>query len=482
MKIQFTTILAISRFNLEKNQFEKLALSPALLSVIEELKYTQMTPIQAQSIPILLKGEDLIGQSKTGSGKTAAFALPILNKIKVNKSAIQALIICPTRELAAQVVRETRTLGRRLIGLKVLVLTGGQSGRDQTKSLSNGAHIIVGTPGRLLDHINREHLDLNDIKTLILDEADKMLEMGFEDDIRSIISFLPNNRQTALFSATFPEGVEVMSKRYQKNPKTIKIENIISETSGIESIAYETEVTEKLNTLMRVLQTHPSKSTLIFCNMKSTVNEILEKLLEQDASAAALHGDLDQRARDQVMAKFRNNSLRILVATDVAARGLDIDHLELVINYDLPLQADTYVHRIGRTGRAGRSGVAVSLATQRDELRLIEFEKAAGKKIDRKKLGFKNQLGIAKELKESQMKTLFISGGRKDKLRPGDILGALTSQPGGLIATDIGKIEIHDKFSYVAVSSQKAKAAMEKLRADRIKGHKYQIRPVNERS
>jgi ATP-independent RNA helicase DbpA len=456
--------------------FSSLPLSADLLTVVQELGYEKLTPIQAQSIPHLLAGKDLVGQAKTGSGKTAAFALPILNKIDLQERSLQALILCPARELASQVVTETRKLGRRHDGLQVLAITGGVPSRPQITALESGLHIAVGTPGRVLDLIQRGRMDLSKIKTLVLDEAYKMFEMGFEDEIKAILKELPRTRQTAFFSATFPETIQMLSNKHQKNPIKVTIENTQESAPQIEQFVYAAEPEDKISTLMRVLQQHPSNSTIVFCNMKVDVNELAKILAEQDISSACLHGDLDQRERDRVMAMFRNGSHRILIATDVAARGLDIENLELVINFDLPLQPDIYVHRIGRTGRAGRSGVAVSLATSREALRVVEIEKFTGKKFERRILGFKNQHGLAKDLRESAMKTISISGGRKDKLRPGDILGALTGEAGGLSADKVGKIEIQDRSSYVAITASVADIAFERLRQGRIKGKKFQVK------
>ncbi len=444
--------------------------------MVQELGYEKLTPIQAESIPHLLAGKDLVGQAKTGSGKTAAFALPILHKINMKNQRLQAMILCPARELAAQVVTEIRKLGRRHDGLQVLTITGGVPSRPQTIALESGVHIVVGTPGRVLDLIQRNRMDLSQIKTLVLDEADKMFEMGFEDEIKAILKEIPRTRQTAFFSATFPESIQMLSNKHQKNPIMISIEDTKETAPQIEQFVYSAEPADKISTLLRVLQQHPSNSTIVFCNMKLDVNELAKILAEENISSACIHGDLDQRERDRVMAMFRNGSHRILIATDVAARGLDIENLELVINFDLPQHPDIYVHRIGRTGRAGRTGVAVSLATAQETMRVVEIEKFTGVKLERRILGFKNQHGLSKDLRESTMKTISISGGRKDKLRPGDILGALTGEAGGLSASDVGKIEIQDRFSYVAISASLADAAFERLRQGRIKGKKFQIK------
>lgn len=463
---------------MKQTDFSSLSLSEDLLAVVGELGFQTLTPIQAESIPELLAGKDLMGQSKTGSGKTAAFALPILQKIQVRDRGLQALVLCPTRELAVQVVGEFRKLGRRLEGLQVLSLVGGQPGREQASALQNGVHIAVGTTGRVLDHLQRGRMDLSPLKVLVLDEADKMFEMGFEDELKAIMKFLPARRQTVLFSATFPESIQTLSRQYQKNPVQVVIEEPEQEKPLIEQYVYETEPEDKLNVLMRVLQQHPAESAIVFCNTKAAVTAIAEKIQVQDVSCAALHGDLEQRERDRVMALFRNGSHRILVATDVAARGLDIENLELVVNFDLPPQSEVYVHRIGRTGRAGRKGTAVSLAGPREALRVVELERFVKSKFERPSLGFKNQHGLGKHLRESKMQTLSISGGRKDKLRPGDILGALTGESGGLSSAEVGKIEIHDRFSYVAIAPQVAQSAFECLRDGRIKGKKFQIKFV----
>lgn len=460
---------------MSENQFSSLPLSSELLTVLQELGFAEMTPIQQESLPLLLAGKDIIGQAKTGSGKTAAFALPILNKIKIEESYLQALILCPTRELATQVVGEIRKLGRRLPGLQVLSLTGGQSGREQVQSLENGVQIAVGTPGRVADFVTRNRVDLSAVKTVVLDEADKMLDMGFADEIKTVMSDLPGSRQTVFFSATFPESIEHLSRKYQRHVTPVIIEE--EESNAIEQLVYDCEDDDKANTLLRVLQQHPSDSTIVFCNTRIAVDTLSDLLTQQGVPAGALHGDMEQRERDRVMALFRNKSHRILVATDVAARGLDIDHLELVINFDLPLSPEIYVHRIGRTGRAGKTGVAVTLAHPKDTLKLTAFSEATGGKFQRPSLGFKNQYGLNKNLREAPMRTLSISGGRKDKLRPGDILGALTGDA-GIAGTEVGKIEIQDKISYVAVSNKMADTALQKLRDGRIKGQKFQVKFV----
>jgi ATP-independent RNA helicase DbpA len=462
------------------DNFTSLPLSQDLQDVVKELGYETLTPIQAASIPSLLNNKDLIGQSKTGSGKTAAFVLPILQKIELEPRTLQAMIICPTRELATQVVSETRKLGRRHKGLQVLLLAGGHPSKPQAEALAKGVHLVVGTPGRIVDHIQRGRLDCTGISTLVLDEADRMLDMGFEDEMKIILDDVPTRRQTILFSATFPSEIELLSRKYQNQPIKIKVEDDVATTPLVPQLIYETSQEDKFNILMRVLQQHQPKSALIFFNQKASVAQVGETLAEDHVSSACLHGDLEQRDRDKVVSMFRNGSLRILLATDVAARGLDIENLDLVVNFDLPHQADIYIHRIGRTGRAGRGGLAVTLATPNDRSRISEFLNSPEIHFEYPELGFKHQNTLPRDsiLRDAENQTLVISGGRKDKLRPGDILGALTGEAGGLEAAAIGKIEINDHFSFVAIANAHATKALARLKAGRIKGKRFAVHPM----
>lgn len=456
-------------------EFSALALSPPLLQVLQEMEFQTVTPIQAQSIPVLLQGRDLIGQAKTGSGKTAAFALPILQRLQLQRRQLQALVLCPTRELCAQVAGELRRLGRRLSGLQVLVLAGGQPIRPQVNALEKGAHVAVGTPGRVLDLLEREVLETRQLSTVVLDEADRMLDMGFREDMERILGATPPARQTVLFSATFPPDIEAMSRAFQKEP--VRVTVVETEAApDIQQLCYVCEPEAKPALLLSILRQYQPTSAIVFCNLKATVVELTRTLVDAGVSAEGLQGDLEQSERDRVMARFRNHSIRILIATDVAGRGIDVEALDAVINYDLPFQPEPYVHRIGRTGRAGRTGLAISIATPRDERKVETIEQATGVKLERANAETLPPADSTSKVSlDSPWETLVISAGRKDKMRPGDILGALTGEAGGLKASDVGKIEIQDRLAYVAVSKSIVRVALQRLRDGRIKGRKHWI-------
>ncbi len=462
--------------------FEALQLSPALQSVVHELGYTQPTPIQLEAIPALLAGRDLIAQSQTGSGKTAAFALPILQGIDLERRELQALVICPTRELSAQVSREVRKLGRTHSGLQVVELVGGQPARPQRDSLERGAQIAIGTPGRILDLLERSFMNPDAIKTVVLDEADRMLDMGFGDDVHEIMSYLQDERQTALFSATYPDRIEAMSREIQRDVLRIEITSSEDDLADIQQLKLCFGYEDKILALCWALQSHPHESALVFCNQKATVREITKALRDGDISADRFDGDLEQFDRNQVLARFRNHSVRVLIATDVAGRGLDVEGLDLVINYDLPEQPEIYVHRIGRTGRAGATGVAISMIESANDRSMQDIEEFTGRTIEvldhsESKNSELDQL-LQQLAKAPKMETILILGGRKDKIRKGDILGALTGDAGGLSSQEIGKIEVQDKLSYVAVSHDVITDAVSRLNAGRIKGKRFRVRHV----
>lgn len=462
--------------------FESLALSDALVAVIAELGYARPTAIQAAAIPAMLAGRDVVGQSQTGSGKTAAFALPILQRLDLGNRAVQALVLCPTRELTAQVAREVRTLGRAHNGLKVLELVGGQPGRPQREALERGAHIVIGTPGRLLDHLARGSLEPDSIGTLVLDEVDRMLDMGFGDEVRAIVREVPSSRQTALFSATFPAAIEEMIQSCQRDALRITIDTPEQSVLDIRQLQFCVDREHKLDALCWLLATNPHESALVFCNQKSVVADITNTMDAAGVSVDRLDGDLDQFHRDQVLARFRNQSVRVLIATDVAGRGLDVEDLDLVINFEMPAQPEIYVHRIGRTGRAGKKGVAISIITSEADARIAAIEAWTGNKIEVLPNESRSRSPLPALLAAiagaPRMETILISGGRKDKVRKGDILGALTGEAGGLRGADIGKIEIQELLSYVAVSRRVIRDAVASLNKGRIKGRRFRATHV----
>ena len=469
--VESSTVLAA------ESGFSVLGLSASLCQVVAELGFVEPTAVQARAIPLLLAGKDVIAQSTTGSGKTAAFALPVLQRLTLGLRRPQALILCPTRELCAQVARDVRKLGRREAGLQVLVVSGGQPMNPQLAALQQGVHVVVGTPGRALDHVTRGSLDLADVGTIVVDEADRMLDMGFGAEMEKLLGGAPKPRQTVFFSATYPRSIATMTKAHQQDPVRLTI--AAAAPVELRQVVYAVDEHDPLDTLLALLRANPPESAIVFCNLKATVARIEPALAAAGVSSAALHGNLEQKERDLVMAKLRNHSIRVLVATDVAARGLDIDGLDLVVNFELPVQSEIYVHRIGRTGRAGKPGLAVSLAGPQDRGKLKEIEAAMGSTLERQAaptaddvpvLDFKSTIAA-----DATMETLYISGGRKDKMRPGDILGALTGEAGGFKGSDVGKIEIHERFSYVAIAKGQAQRAIQQLTAGRIKGHKFKV-------
>lgn len=458
---------------MNNSEFSSLNLSPALLENLTTLGYLQMTPIQAQSLPLVLDGKDLIAKAKTGSGKTAAFGLGLLSSLDVNRLEVQALVLCPTRELADQVATEIRRLARTLPNVKLVTLCGGTPTAPQSATLSFGAHIAVGTPGRILKHLEQGTLELDSLKTLVLDEADRMLDMGFGEDINRVISHAPRDRQTLLFSATYPEGIAQMSRGVQRNPVEVSVE-ALHEESAIEQKLYEIPAGQRLDALTWLLSHYQPGSCVVFCNTKRACNDVADHLAAKGFSALALNGDLEQRERDQVLVRFANGSATILVATDVAARGLDIKELGAVINYELTYDPEVHVHRIGRTGRAGQQGLALSLYQPNEAQRVNLIEEYQQAPMP---LGDLDAIGRAIKPLAPQMVTFSIDAGRKTKVRAGDILGALTGE-GGIAGADVGKIQISEQYSYVAVKQSVAKAALKRLQEGKIKGRSYRARKL----
>ncbi|QLF93992.1 ATP-dependent RNA helicase DbpA [Pseudomonas sp. ABC1] len=455
--------------------FSSLPLSAALLGNLESLGYAQMTPIQAQSLPIMLKGQDLIAQAKTGSGKTAAFGIALLEPLNPRWFGCQSLVLCPTRELADQVAKEIRRLARGADNIKVLTLCGGVSFGPQVASLEHGAHIIVGTPGRVQEHLRKGTLKIDGLRSLVLDEADRMLDMGFYDSIADIISQAPGKRQTLLFSATYPTAIKQLAASFMREPQQVHVEALHDDTQ-IEQRFYEIAPEQRLEAVARLLGNFRPESCVAFCFTKQQCQEVVEKLNNLGISAMALNGDLEQRDRDQVLAMFANRSLSVLVATDVAARGLDIEALDMVINVELARDAEIHVHRVGRTGRAGHKGLAVSLVAPAEAHRAQAIEALQKAPLNWMPLGALKPLDGASW--QPPMVTLCIAAGRKDKLRPGDILGALTGDA-GIPGTQVGKIAIFDFQAYVAVERGVARQALQRLSQGKIKGRSLKVRLLN---
>ena len=457
--------------------FSALPLNEATLANLAQLGYHQMTPIQAASLPPALAGKDLIAQAQTGSGKTAAFALALLAGLNPRWFAVQALVLCPTRELADQVSAEIRRLARAQDNIKVVTLCGGVPLRGQRASLENGAHIVVGTPGRVMDHLERESLDLAGLKTLVLDEADRMLDMGFMDDIRTVVRQTPSTRQTLLFSATYPEGIASLAKDFLREPVHIEIKAQAAQVT-IEQRFYEITRPQKFEAVAKLLLHFRPVNSLAFCNTKQQCKDLVDYLQQQGIDAQALYGELEQRERDQVLAQFANRSCAVLVATDVASRGLDIDQLAAVINVDITPDPQVHVHRVGRTGRAGAAGLALSLATLNDMGRVGAIE--VYQKMSSTWYGLETLTPANNQPLLAPMVTLQILGGRKEKIRAGDVLGALTNAEGGPAYTreQIGKIQVTEFCTFVAVARDIAQAACAKLNAGRVKGKSVKVRLV----
>ncbi len=453
--------------------FDTLALKPGTLENLQSLGYQVMTPIQAASLPPALAGKDLIAQAQTGSGKTAAFALALLSNLNPRRFAVQSLVLCPTRELADQVSTEIRRLARADENIKVVTLCGGVALRGQRASLEHGAHVVVGTPGRVMDHLGREYLSLEALNTLVLDEADRMLDMGFFDDISTVAKQCPPARQTLLFSATYPEGIEKIAKQFMRDPARIAV---ASQLAGpqIEQRFYEVTRANRFETVARALNHFRPISTLAFCNTKQQCRELAGFLQQQGFSALALYGELEQRERDQVLAQFANRSCSVLVATDVASRGLDITQLEAVINVSITPDPQVHVHRIGRTGRAGAAGLALSL-TSMDEMGSVgKIEQYQKQESSWHPVAELTPTGSGPLL--PPMVTLQLLGGRKEKIRPGDVLGALTGPDGGYTREQIGKISVTEFTTFVAVQRNIAKDALRRLNAGKVKGKSVKVR------
>jgi ATP-dependent RNA helicase DbpA len=462
--------------------FASLPLPPHVRANLAQRGYTDMTPIQAVSLPLALAGKDLIAQARTGSGKTAAFALALLANLNLRRFAVQALVLCPTRELAEQVTQELRRLAAAEDNVKVLALCGGAPLRNQLASLEHGAHVVVGTPGRIMDHLERQSLDLQALNTLVLDEADRMLEMGFFDDISTVAQACPRQRQTLLFSATYPEGITRLAAAFMREPQRVTLAEAPAPTQ-IKQLFFEVTDNQRLHAVGLLLNHYRPVSTLAFCNTKTQCRDLAAVLRGQGFSALELHGDLEQRDRDQVLVQFANRSVSVLVATDIAARGLDIAQLEAVINVDVTPDPATHTHRVGRTGRTTRgalpdaapeaAGWAFTLASL-DEMGAVgRIEQAQGQDTVWQPLS--SLVPTGQGPLRPPMATLQILGGRKEKIRAGDVLGALTKDL-GFAAAQVGKIVVNDFSTYVAVAAEVAAQAERKLNAGRVKGKSVKVR------
>jgi ATP-dependent RNA helicase DeaD len=539
--------------------FNEFAFSKEIQKAIDDLGYEEATPIQSQAIPVFLEGKDIIGQAQTGTGKTAAFGIPILELINSADKAIQCIILCPTRELAIQVSEEMCKLAKYKKDIAIIPIYGGQSIDRQIKGLKKGVQVIIGTPGRVLDHLDRKTLKTGGVKIVVLDEADEMLDMGFRDDIELILKNTPTDRQTVLFSATMHKNIVDLAKRYQHNPVNIKVVHEVLTVPNTEQIYFEVREREKLESLSRIIDLYNLKLSLIFCNTKRGVDELVDHLQARGYSAEGLHGDMQQNSRERVTDKFRKGNIDMLVATDVAARGLDIDNIEAVFNYDMPQNEDYYVHRIGRTGRMGKTGKAFTFATSNEIFKLRIFQKYIKTKIKLQQLPSygdveemkENQfLGEIKEvIKKGELKKythlvekllnedytsleiaaalikislpepvkespkesfkdngrekfkdsrrddfrkgkrdrngksnivstkevrLFLNVGKKDKVRPGDILGALAGES-GLPGNIVGDIDMYDSYSFVNVPGNYSDKIIDSVSGCMIRGKKVHI-------
>ncbi len=460
---------------MNESDFNSLSLKDGLRDNLASLGYAQMTPVQAQSLPRILSGVDLICQAKTGSGKTVAFGLGLLEKLDVKRFAVQSLVLCPTRELADQVARELRKLARGVHNVKVLTLCGGMPFGPQIGSLEHGAHIIVGTPGRVEEHLRKGYLKLDALSLLVLDEADRMLEMGFQATLDAIVDKMPKQRQTLLFSATYPDEIRAIAKRVMVEPEVLQLREQHSSASIQQHFYKLRDNSERIEAVARLLLEHRPDSAVVFCNTRRDTEEVASALRDYNLQVIALHGELDQRARDQALVCFANKSISVLVATDVAARGLDIEDLDMVINYHIARDAEVHTHRIGRTGRAGSSGMACSLYTDREARKIQRLQEYGN--IDIQSGELPHSAVLTSPAYKSPMSCLQLDSGKKQKIRPGDILGALTREE-GVSGDEVGKIHIFDNCAYVAVKRKVSAEALRTLSQGKLKGRSVRVRKI----
>jgi len=456
-------------------QFSSLKLIPQLNDNLVSLGFNAMTAIQAKSLPLILSGKDVITQGQTGSGKTAAFGLGVLNKLDAKLFKVQSLVLCPTRELAEQVSGEIRRLARGIPNVKVVTLYGGTPIKSQVSSLEKGVHVVVGTPGRIDDHLNKGTLDLSSMDILVLDEADRMLDMGFQKTLEAIIDAVPSKRQTLLFSATYAKGIKSIAENIMLNPSTAEVAPTQDTVRVDQAFFLVDNEQDRLQSLKLLLLDNSGKQSVVFCNTRQDSQTVSGVLKSAGFSAAALHGDMEQKGRDQTLIRFSNRSINILVATDVAARGLDIDSLELVFNYHLPRELEVYTHRIGRTGRAGEKGQACSLFQVSEQFRVDQLEAYLDTQI--RPTGLPPLELLSQSPDRPQMSTLRVEGGKRQKLRPGDLVGALTKVD-EINGNNIGKIQVLDNWTYVAIERPLAKLALQQLTQGKIKGKSFRARLI----
>jgi ATP-dependent RNA helicase DeaD len=530
---------------METVRFDELDLYPQILRAIREMGFEEATPIQSKAIPVVMEGVDVIGQAQTGTGKTAAFGIPLLMKVDPHNKKTQAIVLCPTRELAIQVAEEVRCLAKYMHGVKVLPVYGGQDIVKQIRSLKGGAQIIIGTPGRVMDHLRRKTIKCEEVETIVLDEADEMLNMGFREDIETVLEYIPEERQTVLFSATMPKPILEITKKYQKNAVTIKVVKKELTVPNIEQYYYDVKRKDKVEVLSRLLDVYDPRLSLVFCNTKRMVDELTNALQGRGYFAEGLHGDMKQMQRDRVMNHFRNGKTEILVATDVAARGIDVDDVEAVFNFDLPQDDEYYVHRIGRTGRAGRTGRSFTFVKGKEVYKLKDIQRYCKTKILAQKIPsmedvvqvrlekIMDRIGttieeedlssmvnmIEKQVNESDytamdiaaaflklallgeeenaqksmenfefgdtgaeegMVRLFINIGKKQHVRPGDILGAIAGES-GMSGDLVGAIDMYDKYTFVEVPREYGKEVLRAMSHSKIKGKSINIEPANQK-
>ncbi len=451
-----------------------VTLPTKLTELLSNLGFTHFTPIQEQSLPAIINGSDVLAQAQTGSGKTLAFAIGMLTKINPKFFGVQGLVMCPTRELADQVCKEIRRVARYMDNIKVLSLCGGMPFGPQIGSLEHGAHIVVGTPGRLLEHLRKGTLKINNLNTLVLDEADRMLDMGFVDSIRTVVEHTPDRRQTLLFSATYSDTIIELSKEFQYEPISIKVEQNTQLSPDIEQCFVRVDKETKLESLLASFRHYTPRQAIVFCNTKIECQTVADWLDNHKVSAKAIHGDLDQRQRDQVLVQFSNASTSVLVATDVAARGIDVKEIDMVVNFDMTRDIDVHTHRIGRTGRAGAKGMAVNLVTNKDDYKVKGVEERFN--ISANFTDIDPEIDFGYRLLPA-MTTLAFDAGRKNKLRPGDIVGALTAGV-GLDKDQVGKIDVFDFQAYVSIPRDLVKPTLAALQQSKIKGRNIKVRSL----